>query len=348
MAIVKTNPYYYKLNIILQNKIYNYSSYILNNETRFHLNDECIYFMKPRCIKKLNEYCTVDTILRESKIKQMTGGDSISVRPLFEPKFINITPTFKEIETDFMKENTSLYYNIIYQNSMIDILNYEQLVQLKENLYFYINYIDERQNIFYLNTNLFKTELKQINNAINKFANNEFNEPIIMKEDDCVNCYNLYNIYENIANYDKFLNYVKIWNKVNLPISDKLNFLQMPKDLINIIVLYCDMNDNEFINKFDDVSCSDWSKMDRNGNSFGGFWKCDEYQNAYDLSYNDNRNALLELPYPREFILETVEIGCNNRMESVRYTNTLCEWTKRKIKQVGTNIHDPLCQFLKC
>ena len=107
--------------------------------------------------------------------------------------------------------------------------------------------------------------------------------------------------------------------------------------MCEIIGSYCGMSDEEFIARSD--CCSDWYKQDRHGNCFGGFWEYPEgsyqHENARQLSYDDNMKGLLELPYPREFILETIHIGCNNRQESVRYSNFLCEWMERKIKQLG-------------
>ena len=74
--------------------------------------------------------------------------------------------------------------------------------------------------------------------------------------------------------------------------------------------------------------------MDRNGTPYGGFWDypkdSDEYLNAYNLTREDNFRGLCELPYPRRVMLQVINIGCHTRMESVRYTNSLCEWIKRK------------------
>lgn len=94
----------------------------------------------------------------------------------------------------------------------------------------------------------------------------------------------------------------------------------------------------EFYDQYDSLACSDWSKMDRHGECYGGFWKYpeDSYEkaNAYDLSRKDNGLALYQLPYPKEIVLKTIKYGCNNRHESVRYSNFLCEWIKRKINQM--------------
>ena len=93
----------------------------------------------------------------------------------------------------------------------------------------------------------------------------------------------------------------------------------------------------EFYQEYDELACSDWSKQDREGECYGGFYKYpeDSYEriHAYDLSRADNGKGLWELPYPKEVVMETVELGCYNRMESVNYSNFLCEWVKRKLIQ---------------
>jgi hypothetical protein len=63
--------------------------------------------------------------------------------------------------------------------------------------------------------------------------------------------------------------------------------------------------------------------MDRNGEPCIG-----DYDR--DLVCEDNFKGLCELPYPRELIKRTIDLGCGNRNESVRYSNFICEWVKRK------------------
>jgi len=95
----------------------------------------------------------------------------------------------------------------------------------------------------------------------------------------------------------------------------------------------------EFMQLYDEGACSDWAKIDAHGESYGGYWKYPDgspgKQNAWHLTRKENGEALWNLPYPKEVIFETIEIGCGNRMESVRYTNFLCEWIKRKMEQLG-------------
>ncbi len=81
--------------------------------------------------------------------------------------------------------------------------------------------------------------------------------------------------------------------------------------------------------------CSDWKKMDEHGECFGGFWNYPEgsyeRENAGKLSYQKNIKCLWNLPWPKHFIIYTVKRGCNDRMESVRYSNEFCEMMYRSI-----------------
>jgi len=84
----------------------------------------------------------------------------------------------------------------------------------------------------------------------------------------------------------------------------------------------------------EDQMCSDWCKQDEHGNCFGGYWKFPDgsYEKAQAFSMCQRKSILelFKLPYPAKVIFKTIEIGCNNRQESVRYTNLLCEWVLRK------------------
>lgn len=92
-----------------------------------------------------------------------------------------------------------------------------------------------------------------------------------------------------------------------------------------------------FTELLEKIACTDWYKMDYKGDPFGGFYSYPEdsyeYENAWTLSFQDNCRRLWQLPYPHDLILKTVEMGCNNRQESVVYSNSLCEWIYRKLGQ---------------
>lgn len=84
--------------------------------------------------------------------------------------------------------------------------------------------------------------------------------------------------------------------------------------------------------------CSDWSKMDADGDSFGGYWNepedSEEYTNAWEWSRRDNLQALIQLDYPSQAIKWTVKFGCRTRQECVAFTVLCCEWLQRKREQM--------------
>lgn len=91
--------------------------------------------------------------------------------------------------------------------------------------------------------------------------------------------------------------------------------------------------DEAFYTKLDRECCSDWSKMDEFGDSFGGFYRYPEgsyeRENAYDLSRKTNLKKLCALPYPRRAVLYAIDLTCHQRSESVRMTVNLCEFIAR-------------------
>lgn len=112
------------------------------------------------------------------------------------------------------------------------------------------------------------------------------------------------------------------------------------------------MTFDEFFKKYDSTVCSDWAKMDRNGNYYGGYWlfpeDSPERRDAYSLSYKDNAQALFELPYPKNFILLTTRIGCLFHRESVKFTNSFCEYMKKRVKQnYNYIIEESFSEFIK-
>jgi len=99
-----------------------------------------------------------------------------------------------------------------------------------------------------------------------------FSEKIIMSHDEIVNGYHLYDCNINICAYGDFVNYKKMYQE-----NKEMSF-------------------EEFHEKFDDMACSDWSKMDDHGECFGGFWQAAEgtyeREHAYELSREDNCKKL--------------------------------------------------------
>ena len=159
--------------------------------------------------------------------------------------------------------------------------------------------------------NYFQNELDLIKNHIKeKFSNQKFYEQLIFSESDEVNGYKLYNCENVIMDWLSFTKLAGLYKN-----SKKLS-------------------KKNFIKKCNDTCCTDWCKMDRHGECYGGFWITDK-ENAWELSQKDNFKGLYELPYPHDLIFETIRIGCGNRMESVRYSNFLCHWVEQKMKQLN-------------
>jgi len=98
--------------------------------------------------------------------------------------------------------------------------------------------------------------------------------------------------------------------------------------------------------------CSDWHKQDVNGNFYGGYWAFPkgsyEQQNASILSYRRNILELYRLPFPDQVLEEAAELGYAHQKASVRYSNFLCEWVRRKHLQMQKSVYDiiPLDQVL--
>lgn len=98
-------------------------------------------------------------------------------------------------------------------------------------------------------------------------------------------------------------------------------------------------SEQEFVDWLDANCCSAWGKMNRHGEYYVGFWAypegSDERENAFQLSHQDNYQALIELPYPRKLIIRSVQLGCYNHHESPRYSHFVCWWFDQTIKKFG-------------
>ena len=319
-----------------------------------------LFFEKTYNVKKSQS--SLNGIISSYKIqkcKKITGSNCIQHRLLYDDTPLNIqvllelkndnTGIFKEISFElklqefkesFITKYYDLYISMTYRFTIIKLLKLKELIILKKDIFFYDDYINIPFEGRYFNFRIkspFFQEIINIDNQINFLGGKNFEIPLVMSEKEEVNGYNLYNLSgENIINYDTFIDYLKIWNNINLNVLNSIKDLPIPSVILSIIVEYNDMNDEEFTERFEKNACSDWNKQDKYGESYVGYWNSSEdsylFKNAYNLTREDNLKSLLELPYPREFILETITIGCNNRLESVRYSNFLCEWMKRKIE----------------
>ncbi len=163
---------------------------------------------------------------------------------------------------------------------------------------------------------IFSQEIENVNNKIfklsKKLSKTNFYDQLIMKKEDEINGYKLYDTIAPIVYEDEFRGWLVVWNDTTY--ITKENFLEI----------------------YDKTADTDWSKQDEYGISYGGYWKypTDSYElkNAYDLSRKRNCKCLWKLPYPKHFVLKTIDLGS---IENVRYSNFLCEWMKRKIEQMN-------------
>jgi len=135
---------------------------------------------------------------------------------------------------------------------------------------------------------------------------------VVLSNEEQVNDYNLFRSEQNVFTYENFMELYSIWKQ-----DEQYTFEQFQEECSEIM-------------------CTDWYKMDYNGEPYGGFYKypdgSEEKDNAWELTIEDNIKRLYGLPYPKDFVFETIKIGCRNRNESVKYSNYLCVWFERKIK----------------
>jgi len=159
---------------------------------------------------------------------------------------------------------------------------------------------------------IFDDEIKILTEKINCSGDDSYKKPIQFLPDEIINGYEIKKFVGVKFEYDLFIKMKKKWNDAT------------------------DLSYDEFSEMFYDKCCTEWYKMDRYGHCYGGFWNYPkdsaEYNDAWNLSGEDNCKALFELPYPKKFILYTIKIGCGSRLESVPFSNYMCEWMKRKME----------------
>lgn len=166
---------------------------------------------------------------------------------------------------------------------------------------------------------------------IHKLTANYSDHIVQIDKNRILNGYELYDYYcycdSNPVTYNYFLKLCKIWKNLMEYKDDEWVEKSEPLE---------ELTEKEFFELFDKTACRDWGKQDEHGECFGGFWKypdnSDEKEHAYELSIDKNKRLLWKLPYPKRFLIETINIGCNNRYESVKYSNYLGYWMEEKMK----------------
>lgn len=221
-------------------------------------------------------------------------------------------------------ESYPTYMELMYQISTLNLYSYEQICRLENKFNDFVCYYVENSGcivgfgplpFWKTSKKIFerKKELVMFRDAkARRFYSNE----IIMSEEDEVNGYQLYECTGDavIMDYETF---IELHDKCKIKKEE-----EEEKDL-------------DFEEWFDTHACSDWSKMDKHGT-------CPSMEQLEDMEASgsaftfreDNFEALCALPYPKPIIKYSIITGCNSRMESVRYTNFICEWFRRKSSQV--------------
>ena len=218
-------------------------------------------------------------------------------------KILNSFPKMKSID------------NRIENLNIID--NIKQLIELKTDIFELQNYVHLKiTGSHQVSKNIFNKTIESINDRIKQLANSKFYDNVILMQNyEMANGYHLYNLTYNIMSYDEYMNALIIWNN----------------DYVT---------DHDFKYYYDKNACSEFSRVDSEGKLFQEFWQYPvgtfERSNASILTNRKNEFLLYNLPYPKSFILKSIEIACYNQQESVRFCNFICEWMKRKIEQMTT------------
>lgn len=195
------------------------------------------------------------------------------------------------------------------------IVRLDELSELKSQIANYSVHFCKHANLIWdgVGELPFQILIDEVEQRIQKLFPLYYSKYIPMSKNEIVNGYALYNLTENLFSYDLYLELLKLWNVE-------------------------DMTMNQFMKTYDETARCDWDKIDENGDTFKGYWEYPdttiERKNAGDLTRAQNGKSLWNLPYPKKVLLKTIQIGCNNRLECVRYSNFICEWMKRKIKQM--------------
>ena len=134
-------------------------------------------------------------------------------------------------------------------------------------------------------------------------------------KDEVVNGFKLYECDYNLVSYSEFLMLKNLWIE-NIDITDD-NMRELINELEWLKISW------SIINKHGDIMYQDKKLID---SLKGGDIK--EVEKSY---LYDNIEAVINLPYPREVILNSILIGGDSRYDSPRYCNFFCEWLKRKM-----------------
>jgi len=210
------------------------------------------------------------------------------------------------------------YSTICHNLSIVPYMNLEQIcefeTEFEEFRQYYIDKVGLR-NHFWPPRPVFKEDLdkiadrkRELQMVSNPIIAKYYNYPIELSDEEETNGYLLYKNQVPFMDYDTYH-------------SILTESFELQED------------DEMFKEWLEEHCCSDWSKQDRHGECYGGFWRYPdgsyEKENAYMLSREDNIEGMLELPFPRSILKWSVIQGCNSRNESVRYSNFIGTWFER-------------------
>jgi hypothetical protein len=230
---------------------------------------------------------------------------------LVEKRQFSLLSIFPPLPDKFYKKRHEMYERMDrYENMQFDS---EEDKFKEEHVIFSL--IDECDSLGSRRTYMWPSPWDEVRSKFSKIvgsrSSKKFQESIIKySKEDVRNGYHLYDI-DTFNYYSENLIYEwgEKWNKA---VENNLDI---------------DTEFSAFWDRFDSEACSDWSKQDDKGSCFGGYWDAEEgsydKENAYTLSRRYSALKLFCLPFPKELIFETITMGCNNRMESVRYSNQL-------------------------
>jgi hypothetical protein len=274
---------------------------------------------------------TQDAISDAAKNELSTWIDEISEPDIIKKTISNMTlimvkkPTRKEVEDeftnfDFMME---MYYNVLYPSIFRNLFllkkKYENVNWLLEQFYELqhevitkctgrMQYIPHPNDVYNDNIKRLLTLREQLECIIFPDAKKFYTLSFESKSEDIINSYNLYDCDMVLYNYTTF---------------KRLYELYSDKDIIT---------NEEFYEWYDSETCSQWMKMDENGDPI-------EDWDLRSGAYMRNFEKLCELPYSRHLIKETIKIGCNTFKECVKHSNFICHHIEQiAIKLFGKEI----------
>lgn len=156
--------------------------------------------------------------------------------------------------------------------------------------------------------------IEYVKNLLMKFTPTWYMIPIKMSKTEQINGYYLYDTEQSteltpFMRYDIFLKLESLLNDTNK------------------------MTNEQFLEKYENEISFEWSKFNKHGEYItGAHQNFDDYLNECELTKNENGKALYDLPYSHAIIFETIRYGFTGIHQCPRFTNYICEYVIRKLK----------------